>query len=100
MDAALTNYTVIKKEMLALLYDFEKFRSFVGGSKVVVYSVHTTIRNLYNQKDTKFGGLCYCKSLTCRSWIEEVLKIRLGINCPGGECVTCGKENSDSRKDT
>lgn len=52
-DATKTNYTVIEKEMLALVCDFDKFRSSLVGCKVVFYTYNTTIRNMYNQNDAK-----------------------------------------------
>ncbi|XP_049360412.1 uncharacterized protein LOC125825111 [Solanum verrucosum] len=53
LDAAQTNYTVIKKEILALVYAFDKFRSYLVGTKVVVYTDHAAIRYLFNKKDAK-----------------------------------------------
>ena len=80
MDAALTNYTVIKKEMLALIYAFDKVRSYVVCTIVVDYTDHATIRYLFNKKNSKLhliNGFNYSKSLTLRSRTEEVLKTRL-----------------------
>jgi len=53
LDAAQTNYTVTEKEMLALVYAFDKFRSYLVGTKVVVYTDHAAIRYLFNKKDAK-----------------------------------------------
>ena len=51
LDATQTNYTMIEKEMLALVYAFDKFRSYFVGTKVVVYTDHATIRYLLDNKD-------------------------------------------------
>lgn len=39
--------------MLALVYNFDNFRSSMVGCKIVVYTIHKTIRNLYNKNDEK-----------------------------------------------
>ena len=39
--------------MLALVYAFEKFRSYLVGTKVVVYTDHATIRYLLNNTNEK-----------------------------------------------
>ncbi|XP_055803000.1 uncharacterized protein LOC129872134 [Solanum dulcamara] len=51
-DSAQANYTVTKKEMLALVYAFDKFRSYLIGTKVIVYIDHAALRYLFNKKDT------------------------------------------------
>ncbi|KAG9458326.1 hypothetical protein H6P81_002834 [Aristolochia fimbriata] len=47
------NYTTIEKELLAVVYAFEKFRSYLIGSKVVVYTDHAALRHLFAKKDSK-----------------------------------------------
>ncbi|XP_076926979.1 uncharacterized protein LOC143590362 [Bidens hawaiensis] len=47
------NYTIIEKELLAVVYALDKFRSYILGSKVVVYSDHSGVRYLIENKDTK-----------------------------------------------
>ncbi|XP_049342913.1 uncharacterized protein LOC125807236 [Solanum verrucosum] len=53
LDAAQSNYSVTEKEMLALVFAFDKFRSYLVGTKVIVYTDHTAIRYLFNKKDAK-----------------------------------------------
>ena len=53
MDGAQKNYTTTEKETLAVVYCLEKFRSYILGSKVVVYSDHATLRYLMSKKDAK-----------------------------------------------
>ena len=38
-DAQL-NYTTTKKELLAVVFAFDKFRSYLLGAKVIVYTDH------------------------------------------------------------
>ena len=47
------NYTIIKKELLAVVFVLEKFWSHLLGSKVLVYSDHAALRYLLSKKDTK-----------------------------------------------
>ncbi|XP_049381355.1 uncharacterized protein LOC125845910 [Solanum stenotomum] len=53
LDAAQSNYIVTEKEMLALVFAFDKFRSYLVGTKVVVYTDPIAIRNFFNKKDAK-----------------------------------------------
>ncbi|GKF57507.1 reverse transcriptase domain-containing protein [Tanacetum coccineum] len=48
-----TNYTTMEKEMLAVVYAFEKFRSYLIMNKSVVYTDHSALKYLFNKKDTK-----------------------------------------------
>jgi len=43
LDAAQSNYIVTEKEMLALVFAFDKFRSYLVGTKVIVYTDHAAI---------------------------------------------------------
>nr|XP_009768696.1 PREDICTED: uncharacterized protein LOC104219686 [Nicotiana sylvestris] len=38
------NYTMTEKEMLAVVFAFDKFRSYLIGSKVIIYTDHATLR--------------------------------------------------------
>ncbi|KAJ0494070.1 putative nucleotidyltransferase, Ribonuclease H [Helianthus annuus] len=51
-DAQL-NYTTTEKELLAVVYALDKFRSYIWGSKVIIYSDHTAVRYLMEKKDAK-----------------------------------------------
>ena len=51
-DAQL-NYTTTEKELLAVVYALDKFRSYIWGSKVIIYSDHTAVKYLMDKKDAK-----------------------------------------------
>ncbi|KAI3499631.1 hypothetical protein L1887_35435 [Cichorium endivia] len=51
-DAQL-NYTTTEKELLAVVFSLDKFRSYVWGSKVVVFSDHSALRHLMEKKEAK-----------------------------------------------
>ncbi|GJZ43617.1 reverse transcriptase domain-containing protein [Tanacetum coccineum] len=53
MTEAETNYTTTEKEMLAEVYAFEKFRSYLIMNKSVVYTDHSALKYLFNKKDAK-----------------------------------------------
>lgn len=53
LNDAQLNYTTTEKELLAIVYSFEKFRSYLLGTKVVVFTDHAAIRYLMSKKDAK-----------------------------------------------
>lgn len=53
LDSTQANYTVIAKEMLDLVLAFDKFRSYLVDTKVIVFTDHEAIRYLFNKKDVK-----------------------------------------------
>ncbi|KAI3716043.1 hypothetical protein L6452_23087 [Arctium lappa] len=53
LDPAQTNYTTTEKELLAVVFSIEKFRSYLVGSKVIVHTDHATLKYLMNKKDVK-----------------------------------------------
>nr|GFA55511.1 reverse transcriptase domain-containing protein [Tanacetum cinerariifolium] len=53
MTEAKSNYTTIEKEMLAVVYAFEKFRSYLIMNKSIVYTDHSALKYLFAKKDSK-----------------------------------------------
>nr|GEZ96593.1 reverse transcriptase domain-containing protein [Tanacetum cinerariifolium] len=53
MNQAEANYTTTEKEMLAVVYAFEKFRSYLIMNKSIVYTDHSALKYLFAKKDTK-----------------------------------------------
>nr|GFC69885.1 reverse transcriptase domain-containing protein [Tanacetum cinerariifolium] len=53
MNLAETNYTTTEKEMLAVVYAFEKFRSYLIMNKSIVYTDHSALKYLFAKKDAK-----------------------------------------------
>jgi hypothetical protein len=47
------NYATTEKELLAMVFSFEKFRSYILNSKVIVYTDHAAIKYLLAKKDAK-----------------------------------------------
>nr|GFA68101.1 reverse transcriptase domain-containing protein [Tanacetum cinerariifolium] len=53
MNDAETNYTTLEKEMLAVVYAFKKFQSYMIMSKSIVHKDHSTLKYLFAKKDAK-----------------------------------------------
>nr|GEX03169.1 reverse transcriptase [Tanacetum cinerariifolium] len=53
MTEAESNYTTIEKEMLAIVYALEKFRSYLIMNKSIVYTDHSALKYLFAKKDAK-----------------------------------------------
>nr|GEW06963.1 reverse transcriptase domain-containing protein [Tanacetum cinerariifolium] len=53
MTEAESNYTTTEKEMLAVVYAFEKFRSYLIMNKSIVYTDHSSLKYLFTEKDSK-----------------------------------------------
>jgi hypothetical protein len=53
LNDAQVNYATTEKELLAVVFAFEKFRSYIVNSKVIVYTDHAAIKYLLSKKDAK-----------------------------------------------
>nr|GEY10011.1 reverse transcriptase domain-containing protein [Tanacetum cinerariifolium] len=53
MNDAESNYTMTEKDMLAVVYAFEKFRSYLIMNKSIVHTDHFALKYLFAKKDAK-----------------------------------------------
>nr|GFA01009.1 hypothetical protein [Tanacetum cinerariifolium] len=53
MNDAESNYTTTEKEMLAVVYAFKKFRSYLIMNKSIVHTDHSALKYLFAKKDAK-----------------------------------------------
>ncbi|XLT67186.1 hypothetical protein HN873_023625, partial [Arachis hypogaea] len=53
LNDAQKNYTTTEKELLAVVYAIDKFRSYLVGSKVIVYTDHAALKYLLTKQDSK-----------------------------------------------
>jgi hypothetical protein len=53
LNSAQMNYTTTEKELLAVVFACDKFRSYLVGSPVVVFSDHAALKYLLSKKDSK-----------------------------------------------
>ena len=47
------NYATTEKELLAIIFAIDKFRSYLVGAKVIIYTDHTALKYLLTKKDAK-----------------------------------------------
>ena len=53
LGPAQCNYTTTENEMYAVVFALEKFRPYLLGVKVTVYSDHSALKHLLEKKDSK-----------------------------------------------
>jgi hypothetical protein len=53
LNSAQMNYTTTEKDLLAVVFACEKFRSYLVGSPVVVFSDYAALKYLLSKKDSK-----------------------------------------------
>ena len=53
LNEAQVNYATTEKEMLAIVFALEKLRSYLVGSKVIIFTDHATIKHLLTKADSK-----------------------------------------------
>ena len=47
------NYATTKKELLAIVFAIDKFRSYLVGAMVIIYTDHAALKYLLTKKDAK-----------------------------------------------
>ena len=53
LDSAQSNYTTMEKEFLAVIFALEKFRSYIVGFLVTIFTDQATLKYLLSKQDTK-----------------------------------------------
>ena len=53
LDSTQANYTTTEKEFLAIIFALEKFRSYIVGSPVTIFTDHVALKYLLSKQDTK-----------------------------------------------
>ena len=53
LDSSQSNYITTEKEFLVVVFALEKFRSYIIGSSVTIFTDHATLKYLLSKKDTK-----------------------------------------------
>ena len=53
LNEAQLNYATTEKELLAIVFAFEKFRPYLIGNKVIIHIDHLAIKYLMDEKDAK-----------------------------------------------
>ncbi|CAN6718963.1 unnamed protein product [Malus baccata var. baccata] len=53
LNDAQLNYSTTEKELLAVVFALDKFRSYLIGTKVIVFTDHATLKYLFTKKEAK-----------------------------------------------
>ena len=53
LNDAQLNYSTTEKELFAVVFALEKFRSYLLGTKVIVYTDHAALKYLLSKKEAK-----------------------------------------------
>uniref|UniRef100_A0A2N9I7N6 RNA-directed DNA polymerase n=1 Tax=Fagus sylvatica TaxID=28930 RepID=A0A2N9I7N6_FAGSY len=53
LNCAQMNYTTTEKELLAIVFALDKFRAYLIGSPIVVFTDHAALKYLFTKKDAK-----------------------------------------------
>ncbi|KAK9185028.1 hypothetical protein WN943_025381 [Citrus x changshan-huyou] len=59
LNDAQLNYSTTEKEMLAVVFALEKFRSYFIGCKIIVFTDHAALKYLLTKKDAKARLICW-----------------------------------------
>ena len=53
LNEAQMNYSTTEKELLAMVFALDKFRSYILGSLLVVFTEHAALKYLLSKKDAR-----------------------------------------------
>ena len=63
LNSAQINYSTAENELLAVVFTLDKFRSYLIGPKITVFTAHFVLKYLLQKKDAKpSDGSCYSKN--------------------------------------
>ena len=61
LDSAQANYTTTEKEFLAVVFALEKFRSYIVGSPVTIFTNHAALRRMQDTKPRLTKSILLCQ---------------------------------------
>ena len=53
LNEAQRNYTTTEKELLAVVYALDKFRAYLVGSDIIIFTEHSTLKYLLTKQNAK-----------------------------------------------
>ena len=106
LDSTQANYTTTEKEFLAVVFALEKFRSYIVGSPVTIFTDHAALKYLLSKQDTKprltrWILLCQEFNLTIKEkkGVENVVADHLSRLVPesSSHCIPIGDSFPDEQ---
>ncbi|RDX83590.1 hypothetical protein CR513_35461, partial [Mucuna pruriens] len=79
MDLAQMNYTTTEKELLAIIFALDKFRSYLLGSKIIIFSDHAALKFLLKKPNAKLRLIRDKKGVE-NSVLDHLSRIEKGID--------------------
>ena len=70
----------LRKNFFAVVFDFEKFRPYLIGSHMIVYTDHSTLKHLLSKKDSKpriMRWILFLQEFVVRLKIRKVIRTLL-----------------------
>ncbi|RVW77182.1 Retrovirus-related Pol polyprotein from transposon 17.6 [Vitis vinifera] len=84
LNEAQRNYTTTEKELLAVVFALDKFRAYLVGSFIVVFTDHSALKYLLTKQDAKARLIrwisCFKSSISISKTRKE------GVSHVGGSC--------------
>ena len=53
LDSTQSNYITMEKEFLVIVFALDKFRSYIVGSPIIIFTDHAALKYLLSKQDTK-----------------------------------------------
>nr|GEY99138.1 reverse transcriptase domain-containing protein [Tanacetum cinerariifolium] len=78
------HYTTTEKEMLAVVYAFEKFRPYLVLSKSIMYTDHSSLKYLLNKQDAKSRTVGENRALWSDKLEDALWAFRTAFKTPVG----------------
>ncbi|GJU86124.1 putative nucleotidyltransferase, ribonuclease H [Tanacetum coccineum] len=82
LNNAQEHYTTTEKELLAVIFSFDKFRPYLVLSKIIFYTDHSALKYLFNKQDAKprlirwvlllQGFDIEIRKLSCISFVKDI----------------------------
>ncbi|WRX15316.1 Reverse transcriptase [Theobroma cacao] len=74
LNEAKANYTITEKKLLAIVFAFDKFRSYLVGTNVIVYTNHAAIKYLIEKKDVKPRLIRWVKPFLYKHCGDQIIR--------------------------